>query len=111
MSGTQVAKSSNDIQARGRRANDAEAEGRRIVVRLRRLEGQLKALERMIEAQAECEDVLTQFAAAKQAFQSIGIEILAQAVKRCVMEDASAIEKEALDRATQLLSSYARHLQ
>ncbi len=57
--------------------------------RLRRVEGQVRGLQRMIDEDAYCIDVLTQISAVTKAVQSVGIGLLEQHINHCVMEAAS----------------------
>lgn len=54
--------------------------------RLRRVEGQVRGLQRMIEDDTYCIDVLTQVSAATRALQSVAIGLLDQHVRHCVAE-------------------------
>lgn len=81
-----------------------------VVDRLHRLEGQIRALERLVEEDVECEQILTQFAAARAAFQKVGIEVLSHAMRKCVLPEGMVAEEE-IDRALTLFKQYARHLQ
>ncbi len=63
--------------------------------RLRRIEGQVRGLQRMIEEDTYCIDVLTQISAVTKAVQSVGIGLLEQHVNHCVMEAAAAGDPEA----------------
>ncbi len=56
--------------------------------RLRRIEGQVRGIQRMVEDDAYCIDVLTQLSAATKALQSVGIGLLEEHVNHCVMEAA-----------------------
>jgi DNA-binding FrmR family transcriptional regulator len=56
----------------------------RIALRLRRIEGQVRGLQRMVEEARLCVDLLTQIAAAQSALKSVGDEILHYHVQRCV---------------------------
>ncbi len=51
-----------------------------VVVRLRRLEGQVRGLQRLVEEGSECRDVVTQLAAAKGALDRIGFKLMAAAL-------------------------------
>ncbi|MHB0975953.1 MAG: metal-sensitive transcriptional regulator [Candidatus Aquicultorales bacterium] len=82
-----------------------------IIDRLHRLEGQIRALERLIEEGSECEQVLTQFAAARAAFQKVGVQVLSVAMKECVLPEESGASEEAVDKALALFQQFARHLQ
>jgi DNA-binding FrmR family transcriptional regulator len=57
--------------------------------RLRRIEGQVRGLQRMIEQDTYCIDVLTQVSAATKALQSVSIGLLDEHVRHCVREAAA----------------------
>jgi len=52
--------------------------------RLRRIEGQIRGLQRMVEEDTYCIDVLTQVAAATKALQSVALELLGDHLAHCV---------------------------
>jgi len=56
--------------------------------RLRRIEGQIRGLQRLIDEDAYCIDVVTQVAAATKALQSVSIGLLDEHVRHCVREAA-----------------------
>ena len=58
------------------------------LVRLRRVEGQVRGLQRMIEADEYCIDVLTQVAATNRALRSVAIGLLDEHVRHCVRDAA-----------------------
>lgn len=61
--------------------------------RLRRAEGQLRGLQRMIEEGRECREVATQFAAASRAVRGAGHHYLSRTMSRCLADpDAAALE-------------------
>ncbi len=57
--------------------------------RLRRVEGQVRGLQRMIEEDTYCIDVLTQIAAATKALQSVSVGLLDEHVRHCVRNAAT----------------------
>ena len=66
--------------------------------RLRRIEGQVRGLERMISEDAYCIDVLTQISSVTKALQSVGLGLLDEHLRHCVREasdesDAAGDEK------------------
>jgi CsoR family transcriptional regulator, copper-sensing transcriptional repressor len=63
-----------------------EDERRKILGRLRRIEGQVRGLQRMIEMQAPCADVLTQVSAVTSAMKKTGNAIIRANMKRCMTE-------------------------
>ena len=56
--------------------------------RLRRVEGQVRGLQRMVDEDTYCIDVLTQVAATTKALQGIAIGLLDEHVRHCVTEAA-----------------------
>jgi DNA-binding FrmR family transcriptional regulator len=57
-----------------------------VVSRLRRVEGQIAGIIRMIEEGRECKDVVTQLAAAARALDKAGFKIIATGLRHCVTE-------------------------
>lgn len=55
----------------------------RLVVRLKRAEGQLRGVQRMIGEGAACEDVLTQLAAVKAAVDQVGLHLISERLRVC----------------------------
>ncbi len=60
------------------------------LVRLRRIEGQVRGLQRMISEDEYCIDVLTQIASVSKALQGVGLGLLDEHLRHCVMEAAQA---------------------
>ena len=55
-----------------------------IVTRLRRIEGQLRGIQRMLEEERVCEDVVTQLVAARNAIDQVGVRVLEMHIEQCV---------------------------
>ena len=80
--------------------------------RLRRIEGQIRGLQRMVEADQYCIDVLTQVSAATRALQSFSLGLLDEHMSGCVLdaaakggEDAEQKIREASDAIARLVRS------
>jgi DNA-binding FrmR family transcriptional regulator len=79
--------------------------------RLRRVEGQVRGVHRMVEEDAYCIDVLTQIAAATKALQAVAVGLLEGHLAHCVVDaardggDPSAKVKEASDAIARLVRS------
>ena len=56
--------------------------------RLRRIEGQVRGISRMVEQDVYCIDVLTQIAAATKALQAVGLGLLEDHMSHCVLSAA-----------------------
>jgi CsoR family transcriptional regulator, copper-sensing transcriptional repressor len=63
--------------------------------RLRRIEGQVRGLQRMIDEDKYCIDVLTQISAASKALQSVALGLLEEHMAGCVVEAAKTGGREA----------------
>lgn len=61
------------------------------LARLRRVEGQVGGIIRMIEAQRECRDVIHQIAAASEALDQVGFKLLASGLRHCLRDDGAAV--------------------
>jgi DNA-binding FrmR family transcriptional regulator len=80
--------------------------------RLRRVEGQVRGLQRMVEEDKYCIDILTQVSAATKALQSFSLELLEEHLSHCVVEaaqrggpEAEAKVREASDAIARLVRS------
>ena len=86
----------------------ADAEERtRLINRLRRLEGQIRGLQTMIESGQECDAVLTQVMAAKSALNQVGLHIVGHAMKTCLIDDETASRDEIIDEAIKVFLKYS----
>ena len=61
-----------------------------VVNRLKRAQGQLAGVLRMIEESRDCEDVVTQLAAVSRALDRAGFAIVASGMRQCLTEDDGA---------------------
>jgi CsoR family transcriptional regulator, copper-sensing transcriptional repressor len=60
----------------------------RLLNRLRRIEGQVRGLQRMVEEDTYCIDVLTQIASVTKALQGVGMGLLDDHIRHCVRDAA-----------------------
>ena len=80
--------------------------------RLRRIEGQIRGLQRMVEEEQYCIDILTQISAANKALQAVALGLLDEHLGHCVADaihhggpEAQAKLKEANDAIARLVRS------
>lgn len=80
--------------------------------RLRRIEGQIRGLQRMVDSDEYCIDILTQISAATRALQAVSLSLLDEHLKHCVSEaiteggDAAETKiREASDAIARLVRS------
>ena len=80
-----------------------------LVTRLRKIEGQVRGIERMLTDDRYCIDVLTQIAAARTALEKVGLEILDGHVTHCVHDAiASGDAAAAAEKSRELLEAVER---
>ena len=75
-----------------------------ILERLRRAEGQVRGVQRMIEARQDCEAVLTQLLAARAALDRVAGQVVAAHLEECLAGRSPADARATIQRAVQLLS-------
>ncbi len=80
--------------------------------RLRRIEGQARGLQRMVEEEKYCIDILTQVSAMTKALQAVAMGLLEDHISHCVVDaavaggpEADAKIKEATDAIARLVRS------
>jgi DNA-binding FrmR family transcriptional regulator len=76
--------------------------------RLRRIEGQVRGLQRMVEEDKYCIDVLTQVAAATKALQAFSVELLEEHLATCVVDAAKAGDGQAEEKIREATDAIAR---
>jgi DNA-binding FrmR family transcriptional regulator len=79
--------------------------------RLRRIEGQVRGLQRMVEDDTYCVDVLTQISAATRALQAVAIGLLEDHLGHCVtqaIEQGGPDAEEKVREAAQAISRLVR---
>jgi CsoR family transcriptional regulator, copper-sensing transcriptional repressor len=59
-----------------------------VQARLRRIEGQVRGLQRMVEEDTYCIDILTQITAASNALKKVAVALLDDHIRHCVMDPA-----------------------
>ncbi|MDI5963622.1 metal-sensitive transcriptional regulator [Streptomyces sp. SL13] len=78
--------------------------------RLRRVEGQVRGLQRMVEEDVYCIDVLTQVSAATKALQSFALQLLEEHLRHCVADAARQGGPEADAKVSEATAAIARLL-
>jgi len=80
-----------------------DAERRRLLNRLKRIEGQVRGLQNMLEKDAYCADILTQSAAVSAALNAFNRDLLTQHMHTCVMRDLRAGDDSVIDELAGLM--------
>ena len=88
--------SGEDLQT-GRTKHRGEKEYKDLMNRLKRIEGQVRGLQKMLEQNAYCPDILVQVSAVNSALNSFSKTLLASHMKSCVVDDIREGREETID--------------
>ena len=78
------------------------------LARLRRIEGQVRGLQRMVESDTYCIDILTQVSAVTKALQAVALALLDDHLRHCVVDAARLGGEEADAKITEATQAIAR---
>lgn len=80
-----------------------------IQTRLRRIEGQIKGIEKMVESDAYCKDVLIQVAAVRAAVNKVGALVLENYAKTCLIcEEVDETPREKIEELVSTLTMFLK---
>jgi DNA-binding FrmR family transcriptional regulator len=77
--------------------------------RLRRIEGQVRGLQKMVESDRYCADVLTQLAAVQEALRAVGRELLRHHLHHCAADAIRAGGQQAREACDELVELMAKN--
>jgi DNA-binding FrmR family transcriptional regulator len=80
----------------------------RLLARLKRIEGQVRGLQRMIEEDRYCIDVLTQVSSVERALKGVALTMLDDHVRHCVAHAIESGPEAGDDKITEALDVIAR---
>ena len=86
----------------------SEAEFKDLIMRLNRIEGQIRGIRGMVERDAYCIDILTQVSAASAALSSFNKVLLSNHIKTCVAQDIREGKDETIDELVSTLQKLMR---
>ncbi|MBR5113194.1 MAG: metal-sensing transcriptional repressor [Clostridia bacterium] len=85
-----------------------EVQKKKLLNRLKRIEGQVRGLEAMIESDTYCNDILVQSAAVNAAINAFNKELLNAHIHTCVARDIRAGKDEVIDELTSTIQKLMR---
>jgi CsoR family transcriptional regulator, copper-sensing transcriptional repressor len=95
----------------GRKATGVDAGIKdRNLKRLRRIEGQVRGLQRMVEEDRYCADIMTQISSVNEALRAVGRELMRNHLKHCAATAIRSGEAEAERMYDELLTLFGKHL-
>jgi DNA-binding FrmR family transcriptional regulator len=80
-----------------RSSHQSEKVKKNLVIRLNRIEGQIRGIKAMIEKDTYCDDVITQISATQSALNSVGKLLLEGHLRTCVVERIQEGDEEIID--------------
>lgn len=94
----------------GRKAHGVDADAKaRNLARLRRVEGQVRGLQRMVEADRYCPDVMVQLSAVHEALRAVGRELMRNHLKHCATAAVRGTPEQAEAMYDELVDLMHRH--
>ena len=78
------------------------------LTRLKRIEGQARGLQRMVDEEKYCIDILTQISAMTSALHAVSIGLLEEHMNHCVVDAARAGDAEAAAKVTEAVAAISR---
>ena len=86
----------------------SEKEFKDLMNRLKRIEGQVKGVQRMLEDNAYCPDIMVQVSAINNALNSFNKVLLAEHLKTCGVDDIKAGREDTIEELTETLKKVMR---
>ena len=77
--------------------------------RLRRIEGQVRGLQKMVEEDRYCADILTQISSVHEALRAVGRELMRNHLKHCATNAIKSSAEEAESMYDELLELMYKH--
>lgn len=96
-----------ELNTKGVTHDTSDPMTRNIINRLKNIEGQVRGIQRMVEEDQYCIDILTQISAIRSALNSAGMKVLRRHIETCVSEaikDGGGNRDEMIDELMTLLS-------
>ena len=81
----------------GKITDRSEAERKKLIHRLNRIEGQIRGIRKMVEKDAYCPDILVQSAAVNAAVNAFNRDLITSHIRGCVVRDLREGREEVLD--------------
>ena len=95
-----------DTKMKQKTDDELEQEVQSLLARLRRIEGQIRGIQRMLEEDRVCEDIVTQLMAARSSLDQVGVRLLDHHVERCLCNDETP--EQAVRNMQQALKMWMR---
>ncbi len=91
-----------------RKKERSEKEYKDLMNRLKRIEGQVKGVQRMLEENAYCPDIMVQVSAINNALNGFNKVLLSEHLRTCVVDDIKAGREDTIEELTETLKKVMR---
>ena len=91
-----------------RKKERSEKEYKDLMNRLKRIEGQVKGVQRMMEENAYCPDIMVQVSAINNALNGFNKVLLSEHLRTCVVDDIKAGREDTIEELTETLKKVMR---
>ena len=88
----------------GRKAHHSQDLKKKLINRLNRISGQIRGIQRMVEEDVYCDDVLTQIAAVKSALSGLANQLFEAHLSSCIYEQIQSGSHEIMDELKQTIN-------
>jgi DNA-binding FrmR family transcriptional regulator len=79
-----------------------------IILRLKRIEGQVRGIQKMVESEADCTEIMNQVAAVKSAIARVGVIIFESHARQCLLEMHNGDNEHDFDEIITLMSRFIK---
>ena len=91
------------IESDAKKTIRRDEEKKKLVTRLSKIEGQIRGIKNMVDADAYCTDLLVQVSAVRSALESLSLEVLKNHINGCVKRDLKEGKNEVVDELIWIL--------
>lgn len=78
-----------------------------LIARMRRIEGQARGVQKMLETSRDCEEIIMQLSAMRAAISKVAVAILAGNIERCFRGDGPDDTRDAIERAKKVFMKFS----
>ncbi|WP_163654001.1 metal-sensing transcriptional repressor [Listeria sp. PSOL-1] len=83
-------------------------ETKQLLNRLKRVEGQIRGIQQMVEEDRYCTDILVQISAANSALKKVGLGVLEHHTKHCAVKASAENQEEVINDLLQAIRQFAK---
>lgn len=78
-----------------------------LIARMRRIEGQARGVQKMLETSRDCEEIVMQLSAMRAAISKVAVAVLAGNLEKCFRTDGPEGTRDAIERAKKVFMKFS----